>query len=129
MPICSENDLATIPDNINKELPNQLLEKSGAFKFIEVYRVKQELEVIKTLLKHEVPILVGFTVYYDLSTIESYMWLPDEKMDKKLGGISMVLVGYIEEREMFIAATTFGNNYGTNGYIMIPYEYILSQKY
>ena len=126
---CSENDLATIPDNINKELPNKLLEKSGAFKFIEVYRVKQELEVIKTLLKHEVPILVGFTVYYDLSTIESYMWLPDEKMDKKLGGISMVLVGYIEEREMFIAATTFGNNYGTNGYIMIPYEYILSEKY
>jgi hypothetical protein len=126
---CSENDFPTTSDNLNKSLNNKLLEKSGAFKFIEVFKVKQELDILKTLLKHEVPILVGFTVYYDLSNIDSYMWLPDESIDKKLGGLSMVLVGYIDEREMFIAASTFGNHYGTNGYIMIPYEYILSDKY
>tara|TARA_B100001094_G_scaffold316207_1_gene357145 strand:- start:487 stop:1431 length:945 start_codon:yes stop_codon:yes gene_type:complete len=126
---CSENDLQTTNDNLNTHIDNKLIEKSGAFKFIEIYKVHQELEVIKTLLKHEVPVLVGFSVYYDLSNVDSYMWLPDEKLDKKLGGISMVLVGYIDEREMFIAATTFGNNYGTNGYIMIPYDYILNKNY
>lgn len=126
---CSENDLQTNNDNLKGPISNKLIEKSGAFKFIEIFKIKQELDVIKTLLKHEVPILVGITVYYDLSNIDSYMWLPDKSIDKKLGGVSMTLVGYIDEREMFIAATTFGNNYGTNGYIMIPYEYILSDKY
>ena len=52
-------------------------------------------------------LLVGISVYYDLTNVDSYMWLPDEKLDKKLGGTTFVLVGYITERNMFIAATTW----------------------
>ena len=98
-------------------------------KFIEVFRVTQDLDTIKILLKNEYPLLVGFSVYYDLSSIDSYMWLPDKNEDKKLGGITGVLVGYIEERKMFIMATTFGKYYGTNGFIMIPYDYILNSQF
>ena len=80
------------------------------------------------MLSNDYPILVGISVYYDLTTVDSYMWMPDEKIDKKLGGTTFVLVGYIEERDMFIAATTFGKYYGTNGFILIPYDYILNPK-
>jgi hypothetical protein len=126
---CSENDISTTASNLNRTIDQKLLEKSCAFKFIEVYKVEQELEVIKTLLSNEFPILVGFTVFYDLGTIDAYMWIPDKELDKKIGGLTVVLVGYIEERQMFIAATTFGKYCGTNGFIMIPYEYILNKDY
>ena len=45
-----------------------------------------------------------------------------KELDKKLGGLTVVLVGYIEERQMFIAATTFGKYCGTNGFITLPRE-------
>lgn len=126
---CSENDLSTSSGNLDVTINSKLLEKACAFKFIEVYKVEQDLNVIKTLLKNEVPILAGITVFYDLSTIDSYMWMPDETIDNTLGGLTIVLVGYIDERNMFIAATTFGKNFGTNGYIMIPYDYIINKSY
>ena len=126
---CSENELPTRASNLNIKLDNKLIEKACAFKFIDIYKVEQKLDVIQRLLSNDYPILVGISVYYDLSNVDSYMWMPDEKLDKKLGGITFVLVGYISERNMFIAATTFGKYFGTNGFILIPFDYILNPKY
>ncbi len=125
---CSENEFPTNETNLSSKIDIRIQEKACAFKFIEVYRVNQDLETIKILLKNEHPILIGFSVYYDLSSIDSYMWMPDKDEDTKIGGLTGVIVGYIDERKMFIMATTFGKNYGTNGYVMIPYEYVLSDK-
>ena len=126
---CSENEFPTTVENLKKKIDDKIIEKACAFKFINVYKVEQDLTVIKTLLTNDNPVLVGMSVYYDLSNVDGYMWLPDESIDSKLGGVTFVLVGYIEERKMFIAATTFGKNYGTNGFILIPYDYILLSKY
>lgn len=125
---CSENEFPTCNENITASIDNKLMEKSCAFKYIEVHRVKQDIDTIKILLKNEYPLVIGFSVYYDLLSIDSYMWMPDKSEDKKLGGLTGVIVGFIEERKMFIMATTFGKNFGTNGYIMIPYDYVLDPK-
>ena len=58
---CSENDLQTTNDNLNTHIDNKC-EKSGAFKFMKIYKVQQKLEVIKTLLKHEVPVSWVFCI-------------------------------------------------------------------
>lgn len=126
---CSESELATNELNLGVKISNSLREKACAFKFIDVYKVLQNKETIKQLLMNEMPILIGFTVYYDMITVDNYMWMPDERSDKKLGGLTGVLVGYIEERKMFIMATTFGKSFGASGYILIPYDYVLSPKY
>lgn len=126
---CSESEYPTIKSNINCKISNALLEKATAFKFIQIYKLSQDINVIQTLLSNQQPILVGLSVYYDWSNIDSTLWMPDKKNDIKLGGLTVVLVGYINEREMFIAATTFGKCFGSNGFIMIPYEYILNSAY
>ena len=125
---CSENEFPTCDENLNINISNKLQEKACAFKYIEVYKVKQDIDTIKILLKNEYPLVIGFSVYYDLSSIDSYMWMPDKDEDTKLGGLTGVIVGYIEERKMFIMATTFGKYFGTNGYIMIPYDYVLDHR-
>jgi len=126
---CSENEFHTIAENLNNDIPLRIKDKALAFKFIKIYRVEQELETIQHLLKNKYPILVGLTIYYDLTKISSYMWMPDANQDKKLGGLAGVIVGYINERKMFIVALTFGESFGTSGFILIPYDYILSPKY
>lgn len=126
--ICSENEFPTHKDTLHVELPSKVIERACAFKFIDVYRIEQSLETIKVLLSNKYPVVVGFSVYYDFSTVESYMWMPDPAIDKKLGGLSGVLVGYIDDRRMFIMATTFGTGFGSNGYVLVPYDYILDKQ-
>jgi len=126
---CSENEFPTTVSNLKSKIDTKIIEKACAFKFIDVFKVQQDLDVIQTLLANDNPVLVGLSVYYDLTNVDAYMWLPDEKLDTKLGGVTFVLVGYIDERKMFIAATTFGKNYATNGFVLIPYDYIINPKY
>ena len=84
---------------------------------------------MKILIKNKYPILIGFTVYYDLSNVDSFMWMPDKSQDKKIGGLAGVIVGYIDDRKMFIVAQTFGDNFGERGYVLMPYEYVLDESY
>ncbi len=126
---CSENDLRTIESNIGVMCSDSSREKALAFKFINVYKVENKLETIKLLIKNKYPILIGFTVYYDMSNIDNFMWMPDKAQDKKLGGLAGVIVGYIDDRKMFIVAQTFGEHFANSGYVLIPYDYILNENY
>jgi|694.fasta_scaffold112379_3 hypothetical protein len=129
--ICSENDYATNDTHFedSSSFDNKLVEKSRSFQFIEIHRVEHKLDVIKTLLKNRIPILCGLVVYYDMKLVDTHMWLPDHNTDEKLGGIAGVLVGYIEERKVFIMSTTHGQSYGMSGFIFLPYDYILNPLY
>jgi hypothetical protein len=126
---CSENDMRTIESNIGVLSSDTSREKALAFKFINVYKVENKLETIKHLIKNKYPILIGFTIYYPLSNIDNFMWLPDKTQDKKIGGLAGVIVGYIDDRKMFIVAQTFGENFANSGYVLIPYDYVMNENY
>ena len=126
---CSENEMRTSESNIGVSIDEKTREKALAFKFINIYKVQNKLETLKILIKHKYPILIGMTVYYELSNIDSYLWMPDTKQDRKLGGIGGVIVGYIDERQMFIVASTYGESFGQSGYILVPYDYIINENY
>jgi len=126
---CSENDLRTNKDNINKSITESMKQKAVSHKFINVGKIKQDLDVIKRVLLSKQPILVGLTVYYSLNRITNAFWLPDVNIESIQGGIAGVIVGYMEDREVFIVAQTFGSQFGENGYILVPFEYILNPNY
>ena len=127
--ICSENECKTIIENINNKLSKDILIKAETYKFINIFKVDNDLNLIKFLLKNKNPILVGITVYNNLENISNQIYLPDIKKDIKKGGIAGVLVGYIDERELFIMALSFGCNFGVGGFVFIPYKYILNSNY
>jgi hypothetical protein len=129
--ICSENDYPTNDKNFEdtEVFDNKLVEKARSFQYIDIHRVENKLEIIKTLLKNNQPILCGLVVYYDLKLVDTHMWMPDLAVDSKLGGLAGVLLGYIDERKVFIMSTTYGTSYGMSGFIFVPYEYILNVNY
>ena len=127
---CTETEFRTNPSNLSTaSIPNGLYEKAAPYKFIKVYRVLNEINIIKSVLANERPILVGLSVYSKLSRIGDQLLLPDHNIDQNMGGLGGVLVGYIEDRQLFIMAQTYGKNFGQNGYILVPYEYILNRTH
>ena len=126
---CSENDFRTNKDNLNKSITEGMRQKAVSYKFINIGKVKQDLETIKKVLLSKQPILVGLTVYYSLNRVTNAFWLPDVNIESIQGGIAGVIVGYIEDREVFIVAQTFGSQFGENGYILVPFDYILNPNY
>ena len=127
---CIENEFRTNKQNLNADtISNETYEKALPYKFIKVYSVDQNIETIKAVLSNKYPILVGFSVFYKFTKINNKLWIPNHNIESNIGGLAGVLVGYIHERRVFIMAQTYGNNFGQNGYIMVPYEYILNPNY
>lgn len=124
---CSEIDMEYSEENLLNSPTNINYKVGEAFKFINIYRVDTNLELIKILLQNEMPLLLGIVLYYDLKKIVDKMWLPDLSIDKRVGGITALLVGYIDEREDFILQFSYGKTFGLSGYVTIPYEYVLNK--
>ena len=127
---CIENEFRTNKQNLNTDtIPDKIYEKALPYKFIKIYSVDQNIETIKAVLSNKYPILVGFSVFYKFSKISNKLWVPNHNLESNIGGLGGVIVGYIHEREVFIMAQTYGNNFGQSGYIMVPYKYILNPNY
>jgi len=68
------------------------------------------------------PVLFGFTVYESFNTNDVKMTgvVPIPKKDEKiLGGICLIIVGYINKIDSWIVRHPFGNKYGDHGYLYI----------
>ena len=122
---CSEIDYEYTIDNLNNKPPNNIYKMAESFKFIDVLRIDNNLDLLKQYLQDEKPLLITLVLYYDLNIIIDKMWLPDLSCDKKIGAISGIIVGYSDSRESFIVKMAYGKNFGISGYITIPYKYIL----
>ena len=127
---CIENEFRTNKHNfLEGKIPISLYEKSQPYKYIKVFNVERNLNTIKRILYNKFPILVGLSVYYNFARITNNLWLPNHETEKNIGGIGGVIVGYIEERKLFIMAQTYGGSFGQNGYILVPYAYILNKNF
>ena len=87
------------------------------------------MAVIRNVLRNKRPILIGMNINYKLENIADTLWMPGEDEKNVLGGLGGVLVGFIEEREVFIMAQTFGSQFGLSGFIMVPYSFIINRDY
>ena len=121
---CSEIDYSYSLENLEYEPSSKNYEVAEAFKFIDIFRVDNNIEFIKKLLQNDIPLLIGVVLYYDLSKIVDSLWLPDMSIDNRVGGTTGVLVGYSDDRQCFFLKMAYGKNFGASGYIMIPYEYV-----
>ena len=121
---CSEVDFPYIEENLYI-MPNSRDYKiAESFKFISIFKVDNDLRLLKTFLQNDKPLMIGIILYYDLIKIVDKLWLPDLSIDKRLGGITGLIVGYSDDRECFIVKMAFGKNFGISGYIMVPYTYV-----
>lgn len=103
----------------------ECLEQQSKIKF---RRVKQDLNILKTLIFKGHPIIFGMNFYEPNSN-----WDPASKpytktSDNLIGGLTGVIVAYSDSRNCFLVRNCWGKQWGMEGHFMVPYEYVLDSE-
>lgn len=115
--------------------PNQKVYINGLTHLVsDYYQVNQDLNSLRSILALGYPIAIGFTVYesfeYDVVTLTGVMPMPkpDEEV---LGGHAVLVVGYDDEKRMFIVRNSWSKDWGgpMEGYFLMPYDFLLDPYY
>jgi C1A family cysteine protease len=94
-------------------------------------RVAQDLTHLKACLTDGNPIVFGFNVFESFESDEVAktgmvpMPLPKEK---NIGGHAVVIVGYDDDKQVFIVRNSWGEDWGDHGYFYMPYAYVTDNK-
>lgn len=81
---------------------------------------------VKNALALGNPVVIGFDVYESFETIGSngIMTYPNLASEQLLGGHAVLLVGYNDDTQRFIARNSWGTSWGDKGYFYMPYQVI-----
>jgi C1A family cysteine protease len=111
-----------------KEKPSQdCYDFARKHKALTYKRVQQDETHIKSVLNMGFPIVFGISVYesFESENVAKTGIVPlPEKSERMLGGHAIVLVGYDEEKRLFIFRNSWGEDWGDKGYGYLPFEYV-----
>tara|TARA_B100001287_G_C22533521_1_gene458555 strand:+ start:22 stop:837 length:816 start_codon:yes stop_codon:yes gene_type:complete len=125
--VCSEDDWPYDIDVFTEEPPVECYEEAKNHRSLKYQRVKQKEGQLKEALKAGYPVVFGFSVYesFESETVKQTGIVPmPEKDEKMLGGHCVVLVGYNDDKKLWIVRNSWGEEWGDKGYCYFPYEYI-----
>jgi C1A family cysteine protease len=107
--------------------PEESDNKTARLRYTKLCNFKNQL---RQSISDGFPIIFGFTVFESFNSeevIKTGIIKNPEKNEKILGGLCAVIVGFDGQKDHWIVRHPFGNEYGDNGYIYIPYD-ILSKN-
>ena len=101
-------------------------------KFTYVF-LSQDVNSIKTCLQtFKVPIVFGIMLYSSFMSKQvattGIVPIPNTQTETLQGGHCMNIVGYNEKMKHFLCANSWGTNWGSQGYCLIPYAYIVDSS-
>ena len=108
------------------KLREDIHELGKNYKYILYKKVDNDIRLVKRLLNNDKLILIGFPIYTNFESninLTSTLNVPKDN-DTIIGGISGIICGYIEKKEMFIMYVGISKKLGDRGYIYVPYDYI-----
>lgn len=91
------------------------------------FSVGKNLNVLKNYLLENKPIILGININKNLFSLKFGQILKCPKNSTEIiGAHAIVLIGYMNELNAFIARNSFGTKYCAQGYFLISYNYIIS---
>jgi C1A family cysteine protease len=114
--------------------PLVAFKNSNIFKSFSYTFVSQGINYLKNikavLNNYNVPIIFGFMVYESFMSSNvaktGLVPMPDLKKERMQGGHAMNIIGYDDDKQLFICANSWGVEWGDKGFCYIPYMYILN---
>jgi C1A family cysteine protease len=92
------------------------------------YQKCANFTAVKAALAQGYPVVIGFDVYEsfesDAVARTGMMPMPNKQREQLLGGHAVVLVGYNDTTQRFIARNSWGTGWGDHGYFYMPYGVI-----
>lgn len=95
----------------------------------EYQRVAQTLQDLRSALAQNHGIVFGFSVYESFEKVGSdgMVHMPGS-YESLLGGHAVMLVGYDDDKKVFIVRNSWGEGWGDKGYFYMPYNYCLNPQ-
>lgn len=125
--VCSEKDFSSNLENITNGIPDQShYQSSQVYKFLLYFKIPRDIVKIKMVLSNQKLIMIGLPVYSTFlkTRIDTVLQLPLQD-DKYIGGLSGIITGYNDKKQMFTMQIHHGKYWGNEGSIEIPYDYII----
>lgn len=109
--------------------PDACYQQAKKHRAVSYYRVDStNLTHLKSCLAAKYPIVFGamlYTSFYEGDTNGGFVPVP-KPTDSDEGGHCMTIIGYNDEKKLFIIRNSWGTGVGDKGHYYIPYEYIIN---
>lgn len=129
--ICSEQlwpyDISKFAVNPPKKCDiNASKHKISSYKIIPINNLL--IQNIKNSIDNKTPVLIAIAIYTSFESINASKTgripIPNFKTEKCLGGHELCLIGYDDNKSIFIVQNSWGSNWGDKGFCYIPYNYL-----
>lgn len=106
--------------------PSLQARNDGARRKVTLYERASGFDSVVNAISNQYPVIVGFDVYSSFYNIgrDGRMAYPNISKERLLGGHAVLLVGYDNNKQCFIARNSWGANWGEKGYFYMPYDVI-----
>jgi C1A family cysteine protease len=94
---------------------------------LSYHRIPRNLNQMKGCIAEGFPFVIGFSVYesFESAAVAKLGVLNLPKKDEiKIGGHAVMIVGFDDKSQRFIARNSWGLQWGQKGYFTIPYAYL-----
>lgn len=125
--VCPEPEWPYDITKFEQPPPEGCYQDAMHYKAITYQRLVNRLDQMRGCLASGYPFVFGITVYESFESQavaqsgEVPMPAPDEKV---CGGHAVLAVGYDDGKQCFIVRNSWGENWGMQGYFMLPYAYL-----
>jgi C1A family cysteine protease len=99
---------------------------------LENYRRLYDAASVIRAVNNNRPVVIGMSVYvdfFDLDKENTIVQMPKDRVEDYFGEHAVYIVGYDQDKKMFLCKNSFGAEWGDNGYFWMPYDYAKSEMF
>ncbi|CAF0729292.1 unnamed protein product [Adineta steineri] len=118
---------------LNKKPSPDAYEAARRFSIVSL-RLPFQINAMRTYLANKIPVVIAAKIKYEINgevnANGGYLPIPDADDEEisYLGSHAVLLVGYDDDSEYFIARNSWGRDWGYYGYCFLPYQYLLDER-
>ncbi|MBF0566901.1 MAG: C1 family peptidase [Nitrospirae bacterium] len=125
--VCSEDDWSYDIMKFTDPPTQDCYQKALKDKVIRYSSVNQDIKQMKGCIASDYPFIIGISLYKSFDSQEvaktGVVQMP-QKDEEYEGGHAVLVVGYKDSDQRFIVRNSWGQDWGSNGYFTIPYDYL-----
>lgn len=133
--VCEEPSWPYVTTKFSEKPPKRCYEATARGHTLCKYeRLSQDIDQFRACLLEGCPFVFGFKVYNSFHSACNQdfgeMPLPsfEEKLFNPVGMLTVIAVGYDDQRRRVIVANSWGSGWGDKGYFYMPYDFISNYK-
>jgi C1A family cysteine protease len=130
--VCLESTWDFLPENIDVEPPEIAITEAKQYPVYEYARIMQGdiVRHIKQSVSEGIPVLTSIKISNQFESLQGDWKLHDwDPSTEGMGDHAVVIIGYDDEAERFLAQNSWGPGWGDGGFFGIPYYRIGTDSY